>query len=75
MLVRSKKAARRQAANRRLRVCRARKAAGLVMLHPVVDAEALAQVMIEAQLLPEADRHNRAKITAALQKAISEWHS
>jgi hypothetical protein len=74
MLTRTAALARRQAANRRLRRCRARRAAGLVVLHPVVDVAALAQVMIDAQLLPETDRHNRQRITAALQKAISLWH-
>jgi hypothetical protein len=59
---------------RRVRLCRGRKAAGLAVLRPVVDVAALAQVMVEAQLLPEADRNNRVKITAALQKAISIWH-
>jgi hypothetical protein len=73
MLRRSPAAAKRQAAKRRLRVCRARKAAGLVMLHPVVNMAALAETMIYVKLLPESDRHNRAKITAALQKAIAEW--
>jgi len=73
MLTRTAVAARRIAVARRVRVCRARHTAGLAVLHPVVNLPALAQVMVEANLLPERDRHSRAKITAALMKSLNEW--
>jgi hypothetical protein len=44
------------------------------MIHPIINLGALAQVLIEARVLPESARHNRKKITAALMKSISEWH-
>jgi hypothetical protein len=73
MLVRSKKAVKRQAANRRLRIHRARRAQGLTVLHLPVNMPALAETMIFVKLLPEQDRTNKAKVTAALLKALAEW--
>jgi hypothetical protein len=56
MLRRTAALARRQRVARRVRVHRARRAHGLAVLRPVVDVAALAAVMVEAKLLPEADR-------------------
>ena len=73
MLRRTAALARRQRTARHVAVHRARRRAGLAVLHPIVDVAKLADVMVFVKLLPETDRNNLVKITAALQKAIAEW--
>jgi hypothetical protein len=74
MLARSKTAARRTAIARRVRRCRGRRAAGLTPLHIAVNLQALALVMVDAELLAYDDRENRAKIISALENYIADWH-